>query len=131
MWNCKLCIEQINIKSQLDVKLSAYLYENEIAKLVKEEIINLIPSGNANLDSIAANLAVGKRTLQRKLKAEQLCFKSILNEVRVVLITNYIRLELSSDEIAILVGYNDTSSYVRAFKTIMGTTISQYRTLND
>lgn len=120
-----LMTEQIIAK--LDIELNDLMLEQDILKLVTSQLIDTLPNGNYSLQQISQNLLVSERTVQRKLKNQGLSYNKVLNDLRKSLIEVYFRLELSSDEIAILLGYSDTSSFVRAFKSLMGITISEYK----
>ncbi|MCM1012326.1 helix-turn-helix transcriptional regulator [Brevibacterium sp. XM4083] len=68
-------------------------------------------------------MATSPRTLQRQLKAEGTSFQAVLAETRENLARHYlVRNDLRTAEIAFLLGYTDTNSFYRAFKTWTGMT---------
>lgn len=89
---------------------------------------SLLPRGFAGVDDVAKKLGIIKRTLQRNLKAEATNFQQQLNETREMLAKNYLlNTNLSTDEIAFLLAYQETNSFQRAFNIWTGQTIHQFR----
>lgn len=77
---------------------------------------------------VAQALGLSKRTLQRKLNREQTSFQQQLNTVRAALAKNYLtNTALTIDEIAFLLAYTETNSFVRAFRFWTGRTPNSYR----
>lgn len=82
---------------------------------------------DATLESTAANFNVSARTLQRKLHDEGRTFQQIADDVRRHLAVTY----LSSGkhqvkDVAFMLGYNEQSALVRAFKRWTGKTPSEF-----
>ncbi len=72
-------------------------------------------------EAVAANFNISPRSLQRKLKEEGVTYLHIVEEVRKTLALHY----LSHDyyqvkDIAFILGYNEQSAFVRAFKRWTG-----------
>ena len=108
-----------------------YNANTDIIKCVKQKLIEILPSGLSSLDSVAGELLMSKRTLQRKLKAEKVHFQEILNEVRLELAKHYlVNTDIMISEIAYLIGYLDNNAFYRAFKKWDGLTPYQYRNQN-
>lgn len=73
--------------------------------------------GIPSVHRIAARLGVSARSLQRQLQAEGNPFRSLLDQFRREMAVRLARVRnLSSPEIAFLLGYGDASSYHRAFR---------------
>lgn len=90
---------------------------------VREHLFECLPAGEASADTVAERMGLSRRTLQRRLADEGQVFKDIVQEVREELSRHYLHnTELSYGEIAFLVGYDDTSSFFRAFNRWTGTT---------
>ncbi|GAB5480576.1 MAG: AraC family transcriptional regulator [Parasphingorhabdus sp.] len=90
-----------------------------------------LSSGRPNLASIAEDMAVSERSLQRHLRQEGHSFQTILSETRHQVAKEYLAqpsLELS--EIAYLLGYEDQGSFFRAFQKWEGQTPSDWREAN-
>ena len=94
-------------------------------------MVELLPRGTATIDDVAPALGVSKRTLQRKLKAEETNFQQQLNATREMLAKNYLlNTTMSTDDIAFLLAYQETNSFLRAFHAWTGESVQQYRQLH-
>lgn len=87
-----------------------------------------LPSNECSIDSIARDMNVSRRTLQRRLKGRDTNFQQLLQEVKSSLARKYLEDDsLSIIEIGFLLGYGDPSSFSTAFKSWSGTTPTEYR----
>ena len=94
-----------------------------MSELLKSAFFEAIPAGDVSLDSICKKLGVSSRTLQRRLNEEGSSFQKTLDQVRISLAFHYLaHSTMSGAEISFLLGFEDPSSFVRAFKTWTGTT---------
>ena len=110
--------------AELDVNDSA-------SQRVRNALVELLPRGTATIDDVAPALGVSKRTLQRKLKAEETNFQQQLNATREMLAKNYLlNTTMSTDDIAFLLAYQETNSFLRAFHAWTGESVQQYRQLH-
>ena len=83
--------------------------------------------GMVSLDDIASNFNLSTRTIQRKLKNEQVSFQQITDEVRKSLAINYLKAgDVPVKQISYMLGYNELSAFTRTFKRWMGTTPGAY-----
>lgn len=90
---------------------------------VRACLMEFLASGHCSMADVAQRLAVSPRTLQRRLQAEETNFQQELSHLRTDLANQYlINTHYSSTEIAFLLGYNNASSFFRAFHTWTGTT---------
>ncbi|MGU7769178.1 AraC family transcriptional regulator ligand-binding domain-containing protein [Burkholderia sp. MR1-5-21] len=104
-------------------RLAALSADTGISERVRAALLELIPSGLATVDDVARKLAISKRTLQRRLEAEDASFKDVLADVRERLAWHYIdRSDLPYSQIAFLLGYQDPNSFFRAFNAWTGMT---------
>jgi AraC-like DNA-binding protein len=95
---------------------------------VENAIVPLLPHGHARIGTIAAELGVSRRTLARRLAAEGLTFRKVLDDLRFDLTKRYLREEdLPISEIAWLLGYRETSALNHAFKRWTGRTPTRGR----
>jgi AraC-like DNA-binding protein len=95
---------------------------------VESLLIPLLHTGEANVDTIAASLAVSRQTLFRRLKAEGVTFEKVLDELRHKLALHYLRGENASvHETAYLVGFSDPAAFSRAFTRWTGKSPSRLR----
>jgi AraC-like DNA-binding protein len=73
-------------------------------------------------------MALQPRTLQRRLREGGKSFTDLLEQVRYDTATHHLEETLMSiSEIAFLLGYCDTSAFIKAFKKQTGKTPSRYR----
>jgi AraC-like DNA-binding protein len=88
---------------------------------VRAALVELLPAGNDSIEAVARELAVSTRTLQRQLQAEGVTFQSILSSTRERLAHYYLKHHhLTASEVAFLLGYEDSRSFYRAFRTWTG-----------
>lgn len=81
-----------------------------------------------NLQELAELMHMSPRTLVRRLAEEKLQFKSMLTEVRLTRAKHLLKhSKFSSKKVALTVGYKDSSSFNRVFKTGTGKTPTQWR----
>lgn len=113
---------------ELQKRLSEMDRDDSLAAKVRSALTELLPSGAATANDVAAKLGVSKRTLQRKLTEENTSFQKQLNGVRELLAKHYLRnTDMSSDDIAFLLGYQEINSFLRAFSAWTGMSITEYR----
>ncbi|MFR9778979.1 AraC family transcriptional regulator ligand-binding domain-containing protein [Micromonospora sp. MS34] len=98
------------------------------ADRVRAALLELLPAGQGSTGGVARRLALGARTLQRRLAEEGTSFQAVLEETRRALARHYLgRPEMSIAEIAFLLGYDEPSSFYRAFHQWTGSTPQQAR----
>ena len=87
-----------------------------------------IASGRTNINEAARDLNVSTRSLQRKLGEEGTSFQTLLSEVRLKLSKHYLtQTNLSTAEIAFLLGYAEQNSFYRSFRDWTGLTPERAR----
>ncbi|MCR1901678.1 helix-turn-helix transcriptional regulator [Ligilactobacillus apodemi] len=102
--------------------------DESYAKRVRTALVELLPRGKAAIGAIAQSLGVSKRTLQRKLKSENTSFQQQLTATREMLAKNYLLNDtLTPDDIAFLLAYQETNSFLRAFNAWTGMSAQKYR----
>ena len=101
---------------------------DDIAEQLKGRLADLLARGEANADYACRALRLSKRTLQRRLKAEKTSFQKVLQEVRAELAVRYLSdRRLKALEVAMLLGYNNISSFTTAFKSWYDMPPAEYR----
>ena len=88
---------------------------------VRELIAGLLPTGHCDLESVAEQLALHPRTLQRRLREEGLSYDALVDSVRrdraaAYLATTALRLS----QIAGMLGYSEQSAFTRACRRWFG-----------
>jgi len=98
------------------------------ASRVKAALIDMLPSGEATEETLAASLNVSRSSLQRKLRKEGTTYRAVLQEVRCDLAERMLRAGSKTlNEISFLLGFADLSAFSRAFKRWTGMAPSTYR----
>ncbi|MDG2472546.1 MAG: AraC family transcriptional regulator ligand-binding domain-containing protein [Pseudomonadales bacterium] len=101
--------------------------DNFLSKL-RRSITQYLPEGEIGLDTVAADLNVSRRTLQRRLRDKGTQFSQVLQDVRLHLAVRYLSdKRLAMAEIAFLLGYSDQATFSNAFKSWYGMSPSEYR----
>jgi len=102
--------------------------QSSLPDQVKIVLKRRLASGKPDLSDIADALGLSQRTLQRRIAEAGTSFRQLLEAARREqardMLTNGVS---SADEIAYLLGYQDTSSFYRAFYEWEGSTPSQWR----
>ena len=103
-------------------KVDPFLRDTRVA------IRRALPGGTLTIDSLAVELGISRRTLQRRLSALGSSFKKILQDVREEQSRRYLDdPRLAVTEIALLLGYSDQASFSNAFKAWCGCAPTEYR----
>ena len=112
----------------LDKRLEDLKSDTSFAAQVRMNLAELLPHGTCSINDLATHMNFSKRTIQRRLTSEQTSFQEQLNHVREMLARQYLsNTEISVGEVAFLLGYSETNSFVRAFKLWTGQTIGEFR----
>jgi AraC-like DNA-binding protein len=115
--------------------LSAALGEldarDAIGDQVKAVLRGKLASGRPELSEVAQDLGMSERTLQRRITQEGTSFRALLNDARREWGCQLLRDATTGiDEIAYLLGYQDTRSFCRAFKDWEGMPPNRWRQVN-
>ncbi len=114
-----------------DEILMKYLIEvkkGDLIEQIKSIIIDHLPDGKVTDAMIACKLNMSERSLQRKLKEKNTCFRSILDSVRKMVALQYIKDPTNRmTDIAFLIGFSEQSAFSRAFKKWTGLPPVKYR----
>jgi AraC-like DNA-binding protein len=112
----------------LNQRLSALETQASMRERVRAVLLEALPAGSSSIDAVATRLAVSKRSLQRQLAEESVGFQEVLSEVRQALARHYLsRTDISAGEISWLLGFQESNSFIRAFRGWTGTTPAAYR----
>lgn len=99
-----------------------------IADEIRRALPTRLSQGQTELGDVAKALKMGARTLQRRLSDEGLSYSSLLDELRHEMSLGYLRdPALSAAEVAYLLGYQEPTSFFRAFRRWTGRTPEDYR----
>ncbi len=90
---------------------------------VRAALFELLPSGRSELGDVARALGASSRTVQRRLGGEGITYREVLDATRAQLAKHYLtRTQMTTAEVAFLIGYDDPNSLYPAFRAWTGTT---------
>lgn len=113
---------------ELSRRLSMMETDDSYAARVRSALMELLPSGECTIDDVAKKLGYSKRSLQRKLQEEDTNFQKQLNHTRELLAKTYLtNTDMTTEDIAFLLGYQEIGSFIRAFTVWTGQTVNAYR----
>ena len=113
---------------ELSKRLAELEVDDSTAARVRSALTELLPGGACGIEDVAERLGLTRRTLQRKLSEENTTFQKQLNSTREMLAIHYIRnTDMTTNDIAYLLGYNELNSFLRAFTIWTGVGISEYK----
>ena len=99
-----------------------------VKQLIHDKIFTSLENGNTSIDSIANQIHVSARTLQRRLEDEGTSFAELLDQTRNIAAVEYLKdPHISITETAFLLGFSDSSTFYRAFKRWTKQTPAQFR----
>lgn len=118
------------LEPELNKRLQDITQTSLYTERVRACLMEILASGHYSMNDVASKLAISNRTLHRRLKDEGTTYQKILDELREELARNYLTTsEYSSIEIAFLLGYEETNSFYRAFRSWTGQTPEAVRNL--
>ncbi|MFO1243560.1 MAG: AraC family transcriptional regulator [Ramlibacter sp.] len=94
-----------------------------------QTLLGARPRGEVpSLASIAAELAMSERSVQRSLSEESTSYREIVDEVRKGLALSHLsRPGSTATDVAFLLGFSEPSAFTRAFRRWTGASPSQYK----
>lgn len=112
----------------LDKSLNEGQRSRSTTEVVRWIIKRNLTGGNLDIQTVASELGMSNRTLQRRLADEGTSFNHLLMQVRQRLAREYLS-DPSFDikEVAFMMGYEDQNSFYRAFRNWEGDTPSNWR----
>lgn len=116
------------MEPELKNRLATFSPSPSFLETIQNELFQSIPSGHFSLSNIAQKVGVSNRTLQRNLQAVNTTFHQQVQQTQMILSLNFLQNQnLTTTEIAYLVGFSEVSSFSRAFKKWTTKNITQYR----
>ena len=99
-----------------------------ISLQVKAALKRILASGRPELADVARELGMSERTLQRRITEDGTNFRQLMLETRQEVVRHLLsEPSIEIEEIACLLGYEDTNSFYRAFRSWEGTTPARWR----
>jgi AraC-like DNA-binding protein len=118
--------EQAIIRSLKQMDLSSIIGD------IRQVLNKLLAGGDLSVSKVAQELGMSSRSLQRKLLAQNLTYRQVLDDYRRELAIIYIRQpKLSQGEISYQLGFSSASNFSRTFKNWTGISPGEYRHLDQ
>ncbi len=113
---------------ELDRRLEQQSHSATLAGQIRWVLRRRLTAGRPDIRSVATELAMSERSLQRKLTDEGVTFQGLLGETRHQLALEYLAdPTLAIMEVAYMLGYEDQNSFFRAFRQWESLTPSAWR----
>lgn len=111
-------------------RLGAGTGAEDLLEHVRQAIHQTLSLGEPALDEIARQVNSSEWSLQRRLREQGVSFSQLVDEVRRDAALWHLRQErLSVSDLAVLLGYSETSAFSRAFRRWFGVSPRQWRTV--
>ncbi len=109
------------LSDRADALLKALEGSKTLRSQVESLLIPMLHTGDISIKTISEKMGMSRQTLFRKLKAEDVTFVQILDDLRREMAISYLTGKKASvNETAYLVGFSDPASFSRAFKRWTG-----------
>ncbi|WP_028530699.1 helix-turn-helix domain-containing protein [Paenibacillus sp. HW567] len=113
----------------LDRSLGEQQRSRSITEMIKWIMKRSLTGGRPEIQAVAKEMGMSDRTLQRRLTDENTSFQHLLTQARHEQALEYLAdPSLDIKEVAFLIGYEDQSSFYRAFRLWEGNTPANWRT---
>jgi AraC-like DNA-binding protein len=117
------------VAPQLEAELKQQLRRTTFREQIKATLKKSLAGQRPELRTVAHELGLSTRTLQRRLTGERATFQQLIAEARRELARHYLRhSSLELNETAYLLGFEDANSFFRAFHQWEGTSPGEWRT---
>lgn len=115
-------------ESGLKQRLSDLEVDANTVQRVHGVLLEMLPGGQSSVEAAAKRLHMSIRSLQRRLHAEGTRYQDVLDNTRQELARHYLQNSSAcAGEIALLLGFRDSNSFHRAFKSWTGSTPGAFR----
>jgi AraC-like DNA-binding protein len=110
----------------LDTKLAQS--DTTMPGKVRKLVFALLPTGQCGAEQVARQLGIDRKTMHRHLAGYGQNYLSIVDSVRVDLVSRYVRNnERPLSDVAVLLGFSSLSAFSRWFSTRFGCSVSAWR----
>lgn len=100
--------------------------QNSTCKQVSRFILDNIGMGFPSVEQIAESLDISTSTLKRRLTREGTSYQTLISTLKRELAESFLAEQTPIAEIAMILGFSETSAFTRAFKKWTGIAPSQY-----
>jgi len=116
------------LHKQADLLLERLGAPKAVSRECARRIAERLGAGEPSQTSIARQMGMSERTLQRRLAAEGSTFNELLDDARRTIAFSYLAdRKLAAYEVSFLLGYREPATFFRAFKRWTGKTPVEYR----
>jgi len=116
------------IEPQLESELRSRATGDGVSELAKQAVRRLLAGRRPTLQEVAHELGLSARTLQRRLTGKGQTFQQLVVATRRELSRHYLRQRsVELNEVAFLLGFENTNSFFRAFHDWEGTSPGEWR----
>ena len=120
------------VAPQLEAELTQQIAPKTMSEQVKGILKRQLAGHRPGLETVAAELRLSTRTLQRRLTSERATFQQLMEDARRELARHYLlHSSLELNETAYLLGYEDANSFFRAFHYWEGTSPGEWRAFHS
>lgn len=117
-----------SLESGADKKNRTINHDSNFINAVSHIVNELLPSGVISSERVAQRLAISKRTLERRLSEQGVCFSEVVRQCRQSMARYYLHdTQFPLGEISLLLGFREINSFYRAFKNWYGCTPIEFR----
>ncbi|MBT0958986.1 AraC family transcriptional regulator [Alphaproteobacteria bacterium KMM 3653] len=110
-----------------DEMLAKLRRSTTIRSQIEAQILPKLHEGTISMDRVAKDIAMSRQTLYRRLKDEGITFAEIHDDLRQRMAIEYLGgQKVTVNETAYLLGFSESSSFVRAFKRWTGFSPTAY-----
>jgi len=109
------------MRAELERALVVYKGSDDLILRIEQKIYEVIQHEKPTMSTIASELAIGERTLRRRLKTRNVKFSDMLSGIQKDMCSSFVQEGRTYAEIAYLLWYADQSAFTRAFKRWYGT----------
>jgi AraC-like DNA-binding protein len=132
IWDEPIITANFELQRILLEKVNTLIQNADKEVSMSEKIINYLTAnaylGIASLEEMAANFNTSPRTLQRRLQQEGVSYQQLADSVRKSIALHYLQSGIHAvKEVSYILGYNELSAFIRAFKRWTGTTPLEYK----
>ena len=100
---------------------------DRFSQRIRATLRSMLPLGRLSADSVAAQFSMSDRTLRRRLQEEGTSYQEVLDDVRAELARRYLGTDKRGiDEVALLLGFSDSSAFSKAFRRGTGKTPADF-----
>jgi AraC-like DNA-binding protein len=120
--------ELARVNDQVVMAYLARFDRDDLVTRLRSLLIEQLPSGPPNQTTVARELHMSTRNLQRRLADENTSFRELVEEVRKELAQQYLREQHRSiGEISYLLGFSEPSNFTRFFRGHTGVSPKAFR----